>query len=155
LLNEEVNSLYRVLDKYVPSSVISKKNGARTWLYGYDEKYDMVIISKTGQIGDIISIEGLTIALPLLPKDIIKRSDKRSEQYWEREELPNQLDKIQSIFQWNDMPSDFKNKWVDYIESEFDRREYGAWFMNNGDPTYITGSHYMYQDFLLWLHLRL
>jgi len=77
LLNEEVNSLYRVLDKYVPSSVISKKNGARTWLYGYDEKYDMVIISKTGQIGDIISIEGLTIALPLLPKDIIKRSDKQ------------------------------------------------------------------------------
>ena len=144
MLNEEVNSLYRVLDNYVPSNVISKKNGARTWLYGYDEKYDMVIISKTGQIGEIISIEGLVIALPLVTKDIIKRSDKRSEQYWERKLLPNQLDKIQSIFQWNDMSSDFKNQWVDYIESEFDRREYGAWFMNNGDPTYITGSHYMY-----------
>jgi len=144
LLNEEVNSLYRILDNYVPSNVISKKNGARTWLYGYDEKYDMVIISKTGQIGEIISIEGLVIALPLVTKDIIKRSDKRSEQYWERKALPNQLDKIQSIFQWNDMSSDFKNQWVDYIESEFDRREYGAWFMNNGDHTYITGSHYMY-----------
>jgi len=42
------------------------------------------------------------------------------------------------------MPREFKEKWVDYIESEFDRREYGVWFMNSGDPTYITGSHYMY-----------
>jgi hypothetical protein len=42
------------------------------------------------------------------------------------------------------MPSLFKNKWVDYIEKEFDRREQGFWFMNNGEPTYITGSHYMY-----------
>jgi len=42
------------------------------------------------------------------------------------------------------MPSSFKAKWVDYIESEFDRREGGFWFMNNGKPTYITGSHYTY-----------
>ena len=42
------------------------------------------------------------------------------------------------------MPSEFKNKWVDYIESEFDKREDGHWFMNNGVPTYITGAHYMY-----------
>ena len=42
------------------------------------------------------------------------------------------------------MPSNFKDRWVDYIESEFDKREYGVWFMNNGKPTYITGSHYMY-----------
>jgi hypothetical protein len=27
---------------------------------------------------------------------------------------------------------------------EFDRRELGFWFYNNGKPTYITGSHYMY-----------
>jgi len=37
-----------------------------------------------------------------------------------------------------------RDKWVDYIESEFDRREDGHWFINNGNPTYITGSHYMY-----------
>jgi hypothetical protein len=42
------------------------------------------------------------------------------------------------------MPSLFKNNWVDYIEKEFDKREQGFWFMNNGEPTYITGSHYMY-----------
>lgn len=42
------------------------------------------------------------------------------------------------------MPSSFKSKWVDYIEEEFDRREMGFWFMNNGYPTYIPGNHYMY-----------
>ena len=33
------------------------------------------------------------------------------------------------------MPTAFKSKWVDYIESEFDSREEGHWFMNNGKPT--------------------
>jgi hypothetical protein len=42
------------------------------------------------------------------------------------------------------MPAAFKNKWVDYIEGEFDRRELGYTFYNNGKPTYITGAHYMY-----------
>ena len=42
------------------------------------------------------------------------------------------------------MPATFKNLWVDYIEREFERREEGHWFLNNGEPTYITGSHYMY-----------
>jgi hypothetical protein len=42
------------------------------------------------------------------------------------------------------MTSEFKNRWIDYIEEEFNRREHGYWFMNNGTPTYITGSHYMY-----------
>jgi len=104
----------------------------------------MVVISKTGQIGEIISIQGLTIALPAVPKEVYKRSEKISQQYWEREELPKELYRVQSIFHWNEMPAEFKDRWVDYIEQEFDRREEGLWFMNNGKPTYITGAHYMY-----------
>jgi len=42
------------------------------------------------------------------------------------------------------MSSEFKNRWVDYIERQFDYREEGTWFMNNGVPTYITGAHWMY-----------
>jgi hypothetical protein len=104
----------------------------------------MVVISKTGQIGEIISISGLAIALPLAPKDCLQRHAKASEQYWERESCPRELSKIQSIFHWNEMPSQFKNQWVDYIEKQFDYREQGFWFMNNGTTTYITGSHWMY-----------
>ena len=78
------------------------------------------------------------------PKQIHSRSKSKTDQYWERIDIPKQLSKIQSIFQWNEMPSEFKNNWVDYIENEFDSREIGHWFMNNGLPTYITGAHYMY-----------
>ena len=142
--NEGQNNLYRVIPDYIPSRPLSKKNGSRSWLYGYNEEYDFVNISKTGQVGEVVEISGLRIGLPLAPKDCHKRHNAKSQQYWEREEFPKELQKINSIFQWNEMPSPFKDRWVDYIESEFDRREEGYWFMNHGDPTYITGSHYMY-----------
>jgi hypothetical protein len=136
--------LYRIVKNHVPQNAISKKNSGRSWLYGYNEQYDMLVISRTGQIGEIVNIQGLTIALPLAPKECYQRSKTPSQQYWEREELPKELSKIQSIFHWNEMPTEFKDRWVDYIEGEFNRREDGMWFMNNNIPTYITGAHYMY-----------
>lgn len=128
----------------MPKANISKKNAIKAWRYGYNEQHDMVVISKTGQIGEVINIAGLYIALPLAPEKCLQRHSTKSEQYWERTELPKELSKIQSIFQWNEMPAEFKDRWVDYVEQEFDRREGGMWFMNNGEPTFITGSHYMY-----------
>jgi len=144
LRKEGQNSLIRTLVDHIPKGVVTRSNSKSYWKYGYDDKYDVIIISKTGKIGDVIEVSGLKIALPLAPNKIHKRDSKKSEQYWGREELPTELSRMQSIFQWNDMPAVFKNKWVDYIESEFDRREEGFWFLNNGEPTYITGSHYMY-----------
>ena len=148
---EDQNSLYKTIDKYIPPAVLKRKNTGKTWLYGYNEKYDLVIISKTGELGEVISINGLIIGLPKKPPvhpnsklDVYKRSVKKEEQYWEREELPKELTRISSIFQWNEMPDNFKSNWVDYIENEFDKRELGHWFYNNGIPTYMTGSHYMY-----------
>jgi hypothetical protein len=151
-MNQEVsrredlsNSLYRVLDNYVPVKVLAAKNRAKVWKYGYDETHDMVVISKSGQIGDIYEIEGLKIALPRYDRDqVISRSRQASAQHWEREDPPKELQRIKSIFQWREMPNSFKSKYIPYIENEFDRREYGVFFMNNGNPTYITGSHYMY-----------
>ena len=138
------DKLYTVVKNYIPKSVLSKKNKAKTWVYGHNEKYDVIVISKNGQVGDVVSISGLHIALPLISKDIYKRSLKSSEQYWERTQFPKELSRINSIFQWNDMPANFKAKWVDYIEGEFNRREDGHWFLNNGITTYMTGAHYMY-----------
>lgn len=137
MLKEELNNV-------IPAAVLKRKNNAKTFSYGYDEKYDIVVISKDGTIGDIWNINGIKIALPSKPKNIHKRSSKKSEQYWEPFDYPKTLEKIKSIFQWNDAPKDFKRNWVDYIEEEFDRREQGFWFYNNGHPTYITGTHYMY-----------
>ena len=138
------NSLCRVLKDYIPPAVISNKNRVKSWLYGYNDQYDVIVISKTGQIGQIYEIEGLRIALPLTPEKCLQRHSANAEQYWERQELPRELAKIQSIFQWNEKPKEFKDRWVDYIEQEFDHREQGFWFMNKGVKTYITGSHYMY-----------
>ena len=116
----------------------------KSWLYGYNEQYNVTVISKTGEIGEIVDIEGLKIALPATPNKCLQRHVSKVEQYWERQELPRELARIQSIFQWNEKPKEFKNRWVDYIENEFDFREQGFWFMNNGVKTYITGSHYTY-----------
>ena len=123
---------------------MTNKNKSGSWEYGYDSKYDMVVVSKTGEIGEVVEIQGLTIALPKPPKECRQRHSKKSEQYWERFDIPKELKRIQSIFQWNDQHATFKNRWVDYIEEEFNRREGGHWFMNNGKKTYITGGHYMY-----------
>jgi len=144
LQKESQNKLYIELINIVPKNVLSIKNKAKSWSYGYNEKYNFVVISRTGQIDQIINIQGLNIALPKISKEVYKRSEKKDEQHWSPQEIPKPLKKIKSIFQWHDAPASFKNEWVDYIESQFDYREQGYWFMNNGKPTYITGSHWMY-----------
>ncbi len=138
------NNLYTVLHNAIPAKVVSTKNRHKSWQYGYDEKYNIVIISRDGTIGEIYNINGLRIALPSTPKNIYKRSNSKIDQYWEAKEFSKELKKISTIFVWHQMSNDFKNQWVDYIEEEFNRREKGFWFYNNGIPTYITGSHYMY-----------
>lgn len=141
---EELNrNLYSVVN-VIPNQVLRSKNKAKTFEYGYNEKYDLVVISRNGTVGQVVNINGINIGLPSTPSDVYKRSQKKEGQYWEVYEYPQQLKQIKSIFKWNEAPKDFKSKWVDYIESEFDRREGGYWFYNNGNPTYITGTHYMY-----------
>jgi hypothetical protein len=140
----ESRHLHKVLQDVVPSSIITKKNKAKSWEYGYNERYDIIVISKDGTIGEVYLIQGLKIALPSRPASVQARSKKWDDQYWEVEDYPRELQRIQTIFQWDDMPADFKDKWTPYIEDKFDKREYGDWFMNNGIATYITGSHYTY-----------
>ena len=129
---------------HVDDKTRDRLNKKKAWDYGYNADHDVIVISKNGQIGDVVEIQNLKIALPLQPKSIHSKSEDKSEQYWEPFEYPKELSKIKTIFQWNEYPSSFKESWVDYIETEFDRRESGFWFKNNGCPTYITGSHYMY-----------
>jgi len=144
LQKEGLNSLYKVIDGFIPKNVLVNKNKTKKWEYGYNEKYGIVIISKDGTLGEIYNIQGLLVGLPLQPKKVYTRSKKQQEQYWERQEHHKELKRINSIFQWNERSAEFKDKWVDYIESEFDKRDLGYWFMNNGNPTYITGTHYNY-----------
>ena len=62
-------NLHRVIEDYIPKTVLVNKNKAKTWTYGYDSKYDLVIISKDGTLGDVIEIQSLRIGLPAKPKE--------------------------------------------------------------------------------------
>jgi hypothetical protein len=140
---KEDNSLFRIIDK-IDLKDIDRLNKKKEWKYGYNPEFDVVVVSKDGTIGEVYEIQGLHVALPSVPKTVYKRDKKKEEQYWSPFEYPKELQKITSVFQWNEYPNEFKNKYVEYIENEFDRREEGFWFYNNGTPTYVTGTHYMY-----------
>jgi hypothetical protein len=136
-------TLWREIKDVVNPTILKKQNRLNKWEYGYNVEYDFVVISKTGKIGQVIEIQNLRIALPAADESF-KRSEKKSEQYWEREEYPKELQRIKTRFDWEEYPLDFKEKWYDYIDNEFTRREKGFWFYNNGVNTYITGTHFMY-----------
>jgi len=132
-------SLYKVLDNHIKPKIIKKNNRYKKWEYGYNIEHDVVVISKTGEIGEIYEIQNLKIALP---KE--KNTHKFESNRFEYKPIPKELQRIKTIFDWEEYSLDFKEKWYDYIDEEFNRREQGFWFYNKDVPTYITGTHYMY-----------
>ena len=136
-------TLWKEIKDVVNPKILAKNNRFKKWEYGYNPDYDFIVISKTGKIGQIIEIQNLRIALPAADEPF-KRSKNKAEQYWEKQEYPKELNRIKTRFDWEEYPVDFKEKWYDYIDNEFNRREKGFWFYNDGVATYITGTHYMY-----------
>ena len=132
-------NLIKVLPDFIPDAIYKKKNRYKQWKYGYDKESDVIVISKTGEIGEVYSIQNLTIALPKQNNPYKFKSNK-----WGRLDYPQELSKIKSVFEWNQKPEYFKEKYYDYIDEEFKRREQGFWFYNRSVATYITGTHYMY-----------
>ncbi|MDH3877114.1 MAG: hypothetical protein OET18_04665 [Desulfobacterales bacterium] len=136
-------SLYSIVEDHIKPKVIKRLNRLNKWEYGYNKEHDIVIISKTGKIGEIYNIQNLLVALPLA-EDVYKCSDKKEEQRWNVLDYPKELNKVKNVYEWNEKPLSFKEKYYDYINKEFVRREEGFWYYNKSIPTYITGSHYMY-----------
>ena len=133
-------SLYKILDNYINAKILKRNNKYKKWEYGYNEKHDIVIISKDGTIGDVYEIDNLKIALPSTPEKVVNLGNKK----WSKVDPPVEFKSIKTIFDWEDYPIEFKEKWYDYINDEFNKREKGFWFINKDIPTYITGTHYMY-----------
>ncbi len=80
-----------------------------------------------------MDISEIKIGIPKKPSSGIGGAKKsKKNQKWTRTELPDN---------WDVLESKKKEK---FIEQEFIRRKDGYWFMNNGEPTYITGAHYYY-----------
>ncbi|MEL0119300.1 MAG: hypothetical protein VXB01_10200, partial [Opitutae bacterium] len=110
---------------------------------GYDEP--VISICPKGTTGEIVSIGDLYIALPTQPpkKEIEGYGRANHLQLWERIPMPEELSRIKSMDEWSEMPREFRQRFSPYIEEEFRRRREGFWFYNDGEPTYITGRHYM------------
>ena len=124
----------------IKKTTISRLNKGKKWKYGYNKEHDIVVISKTGKIGEIYEIQGLRIGLPLEPKGVYVHPKNK----WQKIDQPKELERLKNIFDWRNYPEEQKEQWFDYIDEEFKRREEGFWFMNNNKPTYIVGTHYMY-----------
>ena len=131
-------NLYKIVEP-VKHTTLHRLNKGKKWQYGYDKENDIVVISRTGEVGEVYEIQGLRIGLPKAPKGIINTDNR-----WQPHEYPKELKNINSIFEWKNYPNDFKEKWETYIDEEFRRRDEGYWFYNRGVATYITGTHYMY-----------
>jgi len=132
-------NLVKVIEP-IKKTTITRMNRGKKWKYGYDKEHDIIVISKTGKIGEILEIQNLRIALPLVPVQVHRLPKNK----WEKIKQPLELSKLKNIFDWRSYPEELKPKWYDYIDEEFKRREEGFWFLNNNKPTYITGAHYMY-----------
>jgi len=132
-------SLVKVVEP-IKKTTITRMNRGKKWKYGYNKEHDIIVISKTGKIGEILEIQNLRIGLPLEPMQVHVHKSSR----WQKIDYPKELGKLKNIFDWRSYPEEQKEKWFDYIDEEFKRRDEGFWFMNNNKPTYITGSHYMY-----------
>lgn len=112
--------------------------------------------------GTIIDIQGLKCNLPpegyvyniitkqLEFRGIYKRSDNIQEQYWKRIPMPNWY--MDTMKKWDDFDKKKKDDELEFYDEkleefkrqEWDRRLNGFWYMNNGNPTYLTGLHYLY-----------
>ena len=135
-------SLYRVVPNHIKASVLKKKNKYKKWEYGYNEEHDMVVISRTGEVGEVYEIQNLKIALPL-ENDVVTFEGNK----WMAQEYPKELKGIKTIFDWKNYKEDFKEEWYEFIDQEFKRREQGFWFVNKDKPTYITGTHFIYLQY--------
>ena len=78
--------LYKVLKNHIKPKVLKQQNRYKKWKYGYNKEHDIIVISKTGEIGEIYEIQNLKIALPLE-----ENTFKFSEDKWEYTPPPKEL----------------------------------------------------------------
>ncbi len=84
---------------------------------------------------------------PPIPRksDILFADLPKAQQFWRRIEFPKIFyDYIPDVTELTD---DEVNTLIDCVTLDKDRRKNGLFFMNNGEPTYITGDNYF---FLQW-----
>lgn len=141
-------NLHTVLENHVPQSVIEKLNAKKQWKHGYNRECNMVVISFDGTIGQIIEIGGLNIALPSTPKSIRFDDIPQRDQKWSRYKVHDELMKFDKYYgKEKNIESKINEVFLrrkGFIDSDFKKIEEGDWFMNDGEPIYISGGYYFF-----------
>ena len=116
-------------EKFASGEFLPAKDYYKEW---YDKENDAVILDPKGSKGELIKVGDLNVFLPVVPakKEILFSNLKKEDQYWRRIDEPSGLSQ------------DTAEAYTEYIIEEFRRRREGIWFMNNGKPEYLTGTHY-------------
>jgi len=111
--------------------------------------------------GPVVDVQGLQCKLPPVGKvynilsgkvehrGVYSRSPKKSEQFWEKQSLPPDWEKLRhKEIARQEVDPDYYDPNLETIRMrEWDRRLNGFWFNNNGEATYITGLHYFYLNY--------
>ncbi|WP_456867582.1 hypothetical protein [Galbibacter sp. BG1] len=133
--------LGHIVDGVVPDKILKSRNKEKSWSYGYNDQYNVVIISKDGTLGTIYEMNGLNIGLPEVPKDdtkILNYDKPEYDQKWERKPLPKGC------------TENTVDDYADYILEEIRRRNEGVFIYINGEVEYFPGCFYF---FLNWMNL--
>ena len=110
---------------------------------GYEAKG--IKIDLNGTEGELLELHGLLVVLPKKPKrsEILFYDRPKAMQMWQRLPMPEELQRIRSMDEWPEKPSEFRKKFRSYIEQEFQRRR-RRMVLQQWGPTYITGRHYVF-----------
>lgn len=80
--------------------------------------------------------------------DVYSRSRNKKDQYWEPERIPEWYKKKRREEEREILgtqnPDFFIEECEQFRQGQWFKRLNGMWFMNNGEPTYITGLHWFY-----------
>lgn len=117
-------------ERFAKGDFFPKENYHKEW---YNSRSKAIMICPKGTQGKIITIGDLKIQLPQVPRnksEILFYNLPKKEQYWRRHPEPEGLN------------PESEEAFSEYIYEEYRRRREGIWFMNNGEPVYLTGHAY-------------
>lgn len=141
-------SLHTIINDHIPQDIIDAGNEKKSWKYGYNKEYDIIIISKDGTLGQIIEIENLKIGLPKPPKNVRFYNVARKYQKWKRYDVPKAL----SNFDKNNSEESNKDSLIvsafhsnkEFIDADFKRKFEGDFLYVDGEIMYIPGGYYFF-----------
>ena len=114
--------------------------------------------------GTVLNIQGIDCNIPpvgyivdiktrkLREVGVYSRSEIIEEQYWERIKEPDWYWKVlkeEENFnkkKKDDSETFYDERYEQHKQQEWDRRLNGFWYMSNGKPIYLVGSHYFYMQ---------